>query len=183
MEALPERTWLVVDDLHELSSGEAMRQLELVLMRAPAHLSFLLLSRHDLQLVLHRMRLDGELTEIRAADLRFDVAESRALLHAAGVEGADSPPGRLVERTEGWAAGLRLATLSLVGHPDPERLVDEFSGSDRTVAEYLLAAVLGRQPDLVRRLPLRTSVLSRVNGELADLLAGTVGAEGILQDL
>jgi len=181
--ALPERTWLVVDDLHELSSVEAMRQLELVLMRAPAHLSFLLLTRHDLQLGLHRLRLDGELTEIRAADLRFNLAESRALLHAAGVEIPDSTLGRLVERTEGWAAGLRLATLSLVGHPDPERFVDEFSGSDRTVAEYLLAEVLGRQPDPVRRLLLRTSVLSRVNGELADLLAGTSGAEGILQDL
>ena len=181
--ALPERTWLVVDDLHELSSNEAMRQLELVLMRAPPHLRFLLVTRHDLQLGLHRLRLDGELTEIRAADLRFSVAESRALLHAAGVEVPDSTLGRLVERTEGWAAGLRLATLSLVGHPDPERFVDEFSGSDRTVAEYLLTEVLDRQPDPVRRLLLRTSVLSRVNGELADLLAGTRGAEGILQDL
>ena len=73
----------------------------------------------------------------------------------------------LHERTEGWAAGLRLAALSLAGHPDPGRFAAEFSGSERTVAEYLLAEVLERQPDKVRQLLLRTSVLEQVNGELA----------------
>ena len=89
----------------------------------------------------------------------------------------------LHERTEGWAAGLRLAALSLAGHPDPERFAAEFSGSERTVAEYLLAEVLERQPEEVRRLLLRTSVLERVNGELADLLTGGSGSERILQEL
>src|SRR2546427_7198413 len=89
----------------------------------------------------------------------------------------------LYERTEGWAAGLRLAALSLAGHPDPARFAAEFSGSERTVAEYLLAEVLERQPEPVRRLLLRTSVLERVNGELADLLTGGSGGERILQQL
>ena len=89
----------------------------------------------------------------------------------------------LHERTEGWAAGLRLAALSLAGHPDPARFAAEFSGSERTVAEYLLAEVLERQPEEVRRLLLRTSVLERVNGELADLLTGGSGGERILQQL
>ena len=88
-----------------------------------------------------------------------------------------------MERTEGWAAGLRLAALSLAGHPDPERFAAEFSGSERTVAEYLLAEVLDRQPEAVRRLLLRTSILERVNGELADLLTGVSGGERVLQDL
>ncbi|HJZ27766.1 MAG TPA: hypothetical protein VJ370_15930, partial [Streptosporangiaceae bacterium] len=87
------------------------------------------------------------------------------------------------QRTEGWAAGLRLAVLSLAGHPDPERFVAEFSGSDRTVAEYLMAEMLERQPPEVQRLLLRTSVLDRVNGELADLLTGRPGSEPILLDL
>ena len=90
---------------------------------------------------------------------------------------------QLVERTEGWAAGLRLAALSLAGHPEPNRFAAEFSGSERTVAEYLLAEVLDRQPEPVRRLLLRTSVLDRVNGPLADVLTEAVGGERILQDL
>jgi LuxR family maltose regulon positive regulatory protein len=89
----------------------------------------------------------------------------------------------LYERTEGWAAGLRLAALSLAGHEDPGRFAAEFSGSERTVAEYLLAEVLERQGEEVRRLLLRTSVLERVSGELADALTGGSGGERILQDL
>src|ERR1700761_7489316 len=89
----------------------------------------------------------------------------------------------LYGRTEGWAAGLRLAALSLAGREDPERVAAEFSGSERTVAEYLVAEVLERQSERVRRLLLRTSVLDRVNGELADLLTGGAGGERILQDL
>jgi LuxR family maltose regulon positive regulatory protein len=89
----------------------------------------------------------------------------------------------LYDRTEGWAAGLRLAALSLAGHPDPERFAAEFGGSERTVAEYLLAEVLERQGEQARRLLLRTSVLERVNGELADLMTGDSGGERVLQQL
>ncbi len=178
-----DRVWLVIDDLHELSSPEALSQLELLIMRAPPALRFVLVTRHDLRLGLHRLRLAGELTEIRAADLRFSLTEARALLDAAGVPLRDSALAVLYERTEGWAAGLRLAALSLAGHPDPERFAAEFGGSERTVAEYLLAEVLERQPEDVRRLLLRTSVLERVNGELADLLSGGPGGERVLQQL
>ena len=180
---LRERLWLIVDDLHELGSEQARRQLELLLMRAPAELRFVLASRHDVRLGLHRLRLEGELTEIRERDLRFSLAEARALFQAAGVELSGPALGMLVNRTEGWVAGLRLAALSLSGHPDPERFASEFSGSERTVAEYLLAEVLDRQPAPVRRLLLRTSVLERVNGELADLLTGGSGGERMLHEL
>src|SRR5260370_25314688 len=81
----------------------------------------------------------------------------------------------LYERAEGWAAGLRLAALSLAGHPDPERFAAEFSGCERTVAEYLLAEVLERQGEEVRRLLLRTCLVERVSGELADALTGGFG--------
>jgi LuxR family transcriptional regulator, maltose regulon positive regulatory protein len=180
---LAERLWLVIDDLHELNSDQARRQLELLVLRAPRELRFVLATRHDVRLGLHRLRLEGELTEIRADDLRFTAGEARSLFRAAGVELADTSLALLVDRTEGWAAGLRLAALSLAGHPDAERFAAEFSGSERTVAEYLLAEVLDRQPDQVRRLLLRTSILERVNGELADLLSGGGGGQGVLQDL
>ena len=181
--ALEEQVWLVIDDLHELGSAEALRQLELLIMRAPAALRFVLVARRDLRLGLHRLRLAGELTEIRADDLRFSRTEARALLDAAGVALSDSALDLLYSRTEGWAAGLRLAALSLAGHPDPERFAAEFGGSERTVAEYLMAEVLERQPEQARQLLLRTSILPRVNGELADLLTGGSGGERVLQRL
>ena len=177
---LDDQLWLVVDDLHELGP-EGLRQLELLIMRAPPELRFVLATRHDVRLGLHRLRLEGDLAEIREPDLRFTVAEARELFDAAGVQLPD--PGPLVERTEGWAAGLRLAALSLAGHRDAERLAAEFSGTERTVAEYLLAEVLDRQSEPVRRLLLRTSILERVNGELAGLLTGDSGGERVLQDL
>jgi LuxR family maltose regulon positive regulatory protein len=180
---LRDRLWLVLDDVHKLGSAEAQRQLELLLMRGPPELRFVLTTRHDLRLGLHRLRLEGELTEIRAAHLRFSLAEARELFTAAEVELPEAALGVLHERTEGWAAGLRLAALSLAGHPDPLRFAAEFSGSERTVAEYLLAEVLERQSEEVRRLLLRTSILEQVNGELADLLTGDEGGERVLQEL
>ncbi len=179
---LEDRLWLVIDDLHELGS-EARRQLELLVMRAPPALRFVLATRRDVRLGLHRLRLEGELTEIRADELRFTVAEAQALFQAAGVQVFDLAVKSLVYRTEGWVAGLRLAALSLAGHSAPERFAVEFSGSERTVSEYLLAEVLDRQPADMQRLLLRTSVLERVNGELADLLTGGSGGERVLQDL
>jgi LuxR family maltose regulon positive regulatory protein len=177
---LAERLWLVVDDVHELSR-DALGQLELLIMRAPPTLRFVLTARHDVPLNLHRLRLEGELAEVRGQDLRFTAAEAEELFADAGVQLASL--GRLVERTEGWAAGLRLAALSLAGHPEPERFAEEFSGSERTVAEYLLAEVLDRQPEAVRRFLLRTSILDSVNGELAEFVTGVTGGERVLQDL
>lgn len=180
---LADRIWLVIDDVHELDSTEVLRQLELLMMRAPSPLRFVLLTRHDVRLGLHRLRLDSELTEIRTAALRFTLQEARELLTSAGVALPEPSLALLLDRTEGWVAGLRLAALSLTGHESPERFVAEFSGSERTVAEYLLAEVLEQQTGPVRALLLRTSMLERVNGELADLLTGGSGGERILQDL
>jgi LuxR family maltose regulon positive regulatory protein len=179
---LADRIWLVVDDVHELGQ-EVLRQLELLIMRAPSELRFVLATRHDVRLGLHRLRLEGELTEIRAGDLRFSLADAEELFAVAGVDLPGPAVQSLVDRTEGWAAGLRLAALSAAGHPDPVQFAAEFSGTERTVSEYLLAEVLDRQPEPVRRLLLRTSILGRVNGELADLLTGERGGERLLQDL
>jgi LuxR family transcriptional regulator, maltose regulon positive regulatory protein len=174
---------LVVDDLHELNSPEALAQLTRLLTNVPPHAHAILTTRHDVRLGLHQLRLAGELAELRAVDLRFSERETRELLDASGITLSAAGAALLYHRTEGWAAGLRLAAISLAGHPDPERFVTEFSGSDRTVAEYLLAEMLDRQPDDVQDLLLRTSLLDRVNGELADLLTGRPGSERILLDL
>jgi LuxR family transcriptional regulator, maltose regulon positive regulatory protein len=171
---------LVIDDLHELKSPEALAQLTRVLTNLPPRVHAMLTTRHDLRLGLHQLRLAGELSEIRAADLRFTERETRLLLAASGIELSESGAALLHQRTEGWAAGLRLAVISLAGHPDPERFVAEFSGSDRTVAEYLIAEMLERQPADVQDLLLRTSLLDQVNGELGDLLTGRSGSERIL---
>ena len=132
---------------------------------------------------LHRLRLAGGLAEIRAVDLRFTASETRELLDGAGITLSEAGVALLHQRTEGWAAGLRLAAIALADHPDPERLVVDFSGSNRTVAEYLIAEVLERQPAEVQQLLLRTSLLDRVNGELADLLTGRSDSERILLEL
>jgi LuxR family maltose regulon positive regulatory protein len=174
---------LVIDDVHELRSPDALRQLEAFLDRRPHLLRVVIASRRDPGLGLHRLRLAGELIEIRGADLRFTLEETRELLAAAGVELSDESLAQLHERTEGWVAGLRLAALALAGHPHPERFVAEFTGSERTVADYLFAEVLERQPVQARRLLLRTSILERVNGPLADLLTGTTGSLRALQEL
>jgi len=171
---------LVIDDLHELRSPEALAQLTRLLTSLPPTAHAVLATRRDLRLRLHQLRLAGELAEIRGEDLRFTERETRELLDASGITLSEGGAVLLRQRTEGWAAGLRLAAISLAEHPDPEQFVAEFSGSERTVADYLVAEMLERQPDDVRQLLLRTCLLDRVNGELADLLTGRPGSEPIL---
>jgi LuxR family maltose regulon positive regulatory protein len=178
-----DQVWLVIDDLHELRSDAAQSQLETLLAQRPAGLRIVLATRHDPRLGLHRLRLAGELAELRGPDLRFSRAETGELLTACGIELSEVAIDRLHDRTEGWAAGLRLAALALTDHPEPERFVDEFSGSERTIAAYLLAEVLEHESPEVRRLLLRTSILERVSGPLADELTGTSGSEAALQQL
>jgi LuxR family maltose regulon positive regulatory protein len=177
------RLILVIDDLHELYAPDALAQLTRLLINLPPDVHAVLTTRRDLRLGLHQLRLAGELAEIRAADLRFTERETGELLAASGIALSESGTALLHQRTEGWAAGLRLAAISLAGHPDPERFVRDFSGTDRAVAEYLLAEMLERQPGDVQHLLLRTSLLDRVNGELADLLTGRPGSERILLEL
>jgi LuxR family maltose regulon positive regulatory protein len=181
--AMEETVWLVVDDLHELSSKDALGQLELFVMRAPPSVRFVFATRREPPIPLHHLRVEGELTEIRADDLRFTFDEARELFAEAHVELSNEAIESLVDRTEGWVAGLRLAALCLIAHPDPEAFLRGFSGSERTVAEYLMAEVLDQQPEPVRRLLLRTSIVEHVTGSLADHLTGTTGGEEILQEL
>jgi LuxR family transcriptional regulator, maltose regulon positive regulatory protein len=174
---------VVIDDLHELSSAQALGQLERMLAALPSSARVVLSSRRDPPIRLHQLRLADEVAEIRAGDLRFTERETRELLAASKVGLSEAGVTALHQRTEGWAAGLRLAVISLSGHRDPERFVTEFSGNDRAIGEYLMAEMLEGQPADVQRLLLRTSLVDQVNGELADLLAGRSGSEQMLLGL
>jgi LuxR family maltose regulon positive regulatory protein len=174
---------LIIDDLHELTSPEAVAQLEQLLTVLPSVARVVLSSRRDPPIRFHQLRLADELAEIRADDLRFTERETVDLLAASQVSLSDAGAAALYERTEGWAAGLRLAVIALSGHPDPERFVAEFSGTDRAIGEYLMAEMLDGQPTEVHDMLLRTSLVDRLNGELADLLTGRSGAEQMLLEL
>src|SRR4051812_39750854 len=174
---------LIIDDLHELRSADALAQLEHLLATLPSSARVVLSSRRDPPIRLHQLRLADEIAEIRAGDLKFTERETRELLDASELTLSAGGVAALHQRTEGWAAGLRLAVISLSGHPDPERFVAEFSGTDRAIGEYLMAEMLERQPSDVQRMLLRTSLVDRLNGELADLLAGRPGSEQMLLQL
>jgi LuxR family maltose regulon positive regulatory protein len=174
---------LIIDDLHELRSVDALTQLEQLLAILPSSMRVVLSSRRDPSIRLHQLRLAGELAEIRAGDLMFSERETRALLAASEISLSDTGVAALYRRTEGWAAALRLAVISLTDHPDAERFVAEFSGTDRAIGEYLMAEMLERQPSEVQGMLVRTSLVDRLNGELADLLAGRSGSEQMLLEL
>ncbi len=174
---------LIIDDLHELRSPSALSQLDRLLVELPSSARVVLSSRRDPPMRLHQIRLADQHTEIRASALRFTERETHALLAASGITLSDVAVTSLHRRTEGWAAGLRLAAISLSDHPEPERFVAEFSGTDRAIGEYLMAEMLERQPDEVQRMLLRSAVVDPINGELADLLTGRSGCEQMLLEL
>lgn len=183
LSVLDEGVDLIIDDLHEIRDASVLGGLRSWLGTLGPQTRVLLAARHDPDVGLHALRLTGQVREIRDADLRFTEEEAAALLRAAGVRLSARSLRLLHQRTEGWAAGLRLAALSLRQHPDPERFVGEFSGANQGVAEYLFAEVLDRQSPEVRRVLTRTAVVNRVNGPLADRLTGTSGNERTLERL
>jgi LuxR family maltose regulon positive regulatory protein len=174
---------LVIDDLHELHSPEALAQLTRLLTNLPPQVHAILTTRHDLRLRLHQLRLAGELAEIRAAELRFSERETRELLDASGIALSDAGAALLHQRTEGWAAGLRLAALSLAVTPTRSGSSPSSPAATARSPNTCSPKCVERQPPDVQDLLLRTSLLDRVNGELADLLTGRPGSERILLEL
>ena len=137
---------LVLDDLHLLTEPEVLKGLGFVLRNTGAGLRLAVASRMDPLLPLHRYRLAGQLTEIRASDLAFSTAEAGSLLARHGITASAELVERLTRRTEGWAAGLRLAALSLGTHPDPGQFVTELITEHSALTGYLVAEVLNAQP-------------------------------------
>ena len=160
---------LVLDDYHLISNAACHETLGFFLDHLPEGVHLLLATRVDPPLPLARMRARGELAELRVADLAFSEQEASALLNGAmGLELGTGDVERLAERTEGWAAGLVLAGLSLRGRQDASAFIASFHGDNHHVADFLAAEVLARQPEQVRTFLLRTSILGRLSGPLCD---------------
>ena len=162
---------MILDDLHLLTRPAILDGLAYLLRNARPGLHLVVGARWDPLLPLQRYRLTGELAEIRADDLAFSVEESGSLLTHHGIRLPAAALECLTERTEGWAAGLRLAALSMHGRSDPGRIVTELDVEDNGITGYLVDEVLGNQPRSVRDMLLRTSILDCVNAELAGVLA------------
>ncbi|MGV9705911.1 LuxR C-terminal-related transcriptional regulator [Streptomyces sp. NPDC003483] len=174
---------LVLDEFDRVSAPEIAEQLEFVLHHAGAGLRLVLVTRTEPLLPLHRYRAAGELTELRDAELAFTPEEASALLTAHGLRLPAPGVRALVDRTRGWAAGLRLCALAAREAPDPETYLKEFEAGQSTVADYLLAEVLKQRTAETQDLLLRVSVLERFRPELANALTGRDDAEPLLAGL
>jgi LuxR family maltose regulon positive regulatory protein len=185
---------LVLDDYHLVDSGPVHESVAFLLENLPPGLRVVVSSRSDPPLPLARLRARGQLAELRAADLRFTPEEAAALLggvagsglaerETAGLGLPGTAVAALVARTEGWAAGLQLAALSLRGQADAAGFVAAFSGSHRFVLDYLADEVLDDQPGEVRAFLLETSVLERLTGELCDAVTGRADSQAMLEQV
>jgi LuxR family maltose regulon positive regulatory protein len=175
---------LVLDDYHLIDTRQVHDSLLFLLEHLPSGLHLVLASRSDPPLRLARFRAAGRLAELRAGELRFTAEEAAALMREA--VDADLPGtmvAALAARTEGWAAGLQLAGLSLRGQPDVAGFVAAFSGSHRYVLDYLTDEVLEGQTDRVREFLLETSVLERLSGPLCDAVTGRAGGQAMLEQV
>ena len=175
---------LVLDDYHLIGSQPVHASLGFLLEHRPPGLGVVLASRSDPPLPLARLRARGQLAELRAAELRFTAGEAAAMLReAAGADLPDAAVAALADRTEGWAAGLQLAALSLRGQADVAGFVTAFTGSNRYVLDFLAEEVLERQSEQVRAFLLETSVLERLSGELCDAVTGRPGSQPLLEQV
>ena len=174
---------LVIDDFHLLTEPRVLSGLDFLLKNAGAGLRLAAGSQAVPLLPLHRYRLAGELAEIGADDLAFTVAEAGQLLARHGCQLPASSVEALMRHTEGWAAGLRLAAISLAAHPGPDRFVTELVTEDSALTGYLVTEVLDAQPRETREVLLSVSVLERVNAEIAAEVAGNDQAGQVLAAL
>ncbi|MBC7274508.1 MAG: helix-turn-helix transcriptional regulator [Streptomyces sp.] len=174
---------VVLDEYDRVTTPEVAEQLEFVLHHAGPGLRLVLVTRTEPLLPLHRYRAAGTMTEVRDAELAFTPEETVALLRLHGLRLSVAAATTLVDRTRGWAAGLRLCALAAQESPDPERYLKEFEAGHSTVADFLLAEVLKRQPPPTQDLLLRISVLDRFCGELVNALTGRDDAGPILARL
>jgi LuxR family maltose regulon positive regulatory protein len=159
---LDRRIVLVLDDYHVITEPDIHEGILFLLEHAPPTLGIVIATRTDPPLPLSRMRVRGQLTEVRAADLRFNTPETSGFLNDLMNLGLDAADVQALEaRTEGWIAGLQLAALSIQDRADPHAFIRDFTGSQHFVLEYLVDEVLQRQPEALQRFMLATSILQR----------------------
>jgi len=174
---------LVLDEIHELTSPPAAAAIDFLVRHAPEQLRIVLAGRADPPLPTERLRAGGALTELRIAELAFNREETAELCERLELALSNTEIDSLWARTEGWPAAMRLAALSLRGHSEPGRFLAEFAGTDRAVADYLIAEVLARLPEESREFMLRTCLVDELSPELADALTGREGGTLPLMEL
>lgn len=184
MAALDGKLLLVLDDYHVIENNAIHQALAFLLDHAPPQLQLLMATREDPPLPLPRLRVRGEMTELRAADLRFTAAETAVFLNdVMGLNVSAADVAALEARTEGWIAGLQMAALSMAGQADPHAFIDAFTGSHRFVVDYLIEEVLQQQPESVRRFLLQTAVLEQLSGSLCAAVTEQEDSAAILEQL
>ena len=175
----PDHFVLVLDDYHVIDSKPVDEALTFLLEHLPPQIHLVITTREDPHLPLARFRARGQLTELRAADLRFTPAEAADFLNQMmGLNLSEEDIAALETRTEGWIAGLQLAALSMQGHQDAASFIQSFTGSHYFVLDYLVEEVLGQQPESIQTFLLRTSILDRQCGPLCDSILGFSSASG-----
>ncbi|HEX7568610.1 MAG TPA: LuxR C-terminal-related transcriptional regulator [Anaerolineaceae bacterium] len=176
---IPENFILVLDDYHSIDSQPVDRSLAFLIEHQPPQMHLLIATREDPDLPLARYRARGQLTELRASDLRFTPAEAADFLnHAMGLTLSPEDIAALETRTEGWIAGLQLAALSMQGHQDVTSFIKSFTGSHRFVMDYLLEEVLHQQSESIQVFLLRTSILDRMCGPLCEAVLRAPAGSG-----
>ncbi len=175
---------LVLDDYHLVKDFACHDQLAFLLLHLPPSAEIVLITRTGPPLPLARLRAAGEMLEIRARELRFAPAEAASLVRAvAALELSEADLNDLVDRTEGWPAGVYLAALSLRGHPAPSAFIRQFTGDNRFIVDFLAEEVLSRQPDEMRQFLARTAILNRFCAPLCDAVVGSSDAAEIIEIL
>ena len=181
---IPERVILILDDYHLTDAKLVDDAVSFLVEHLPTHMHLVITTREDPDLPLARLRARGQLTELRAKDLRFSPSEAAEFLNYAmdlGLSAADIAV--LETRTEGWIAGLQLAAISIQGQQDAPQFIRTFAGDHRYVVDYLVEEVLERQPDPVRSFLLQTSILDRLNGPLCNAVTGQEEGQARLEAL
>jgi LuxR family maltose regulon positive regulatory protein len=174
----------VLDDYHRIDSKPVDEALTFLLEHQPPPMHLVITTREDPHLPLARLRVRRQLTELRAADLRFTPAEAAEFLnHVMGLKLSEEDVAALETRTEGWIAGLQLAALSMQGRSDIAGFIQAFTGSHRFVLDYLAGEVLERQTERVRSFLLQTAILDRLSGPLCDAVTAQDGGKGMLESL
>jgi LuxR family transcriptional regulator, maltose regulon positive regulatory protein len=174
---------LVVDDLHLVTQRKTLEGLAYVLRHARPGLHVIASSRIQPPLPLHQYRLTGELAELRAQDLTFNAAEASSLMAQHGIRLRPESLESLIARTEGWGAGLRLAAISMAGHPSPEEFVRSLITEENAIADYLMAEALNTQSPAVREFLLKTSILDSFNADIAAEVTDAARAERTVTEL
>ena len=176
---VPEDFVLILDDYHVIDSKAVDHALTFLLEHQPPQMHLIIATREDPDLPLARLRAQGQMTELRAADLRFTASEAAEFLNRVmGLNLSAANIDALETRTEGWIAGLQLAAISMQGHQDATRFIQSFTGSHHFVMDYLVEEVLGQQPERVQTFLLRTSILDRLCGSLCDAVLLDPSASG-----